>query len=498
MSQPKTFIPALLGVVAILLAGCGSGPGLADSAPPHGSRPALAVHHSASYHLAWTRQLDNNADSAATIDPSVKLAIGKTVTVAYVLAGNNDDDCNPSNPVHAATTYAYTISGELLWQRSTSGLGRCTTSAPAFSGSWVYSPGLDGKVHRYNAATGAEWKKNGWPKPFTKQTYVEKASAAVRIYGPYLHVATSGFTGDQGHYDGHVVTINLKTNKVAVWNSLCSNIKALINDSPGTPDYCTYEQAGMFGRGQAVSDPLNGDIYVVTGNGPWNGTTNWGDSVLKLNPQGTKLVDAFTPINQAYLNDNDLDLGSTAPAILPPVVDAGKTWHLLTQGGKGGDLSSSGPAVIWLVNRDRMGSAAGPGHPGGQLGDISSPGGTEVLTAPAVWVNPQKKPIVIYANDSGVTAYDVNTSGATPKLAVLWTFNGRTTSPVIAGNTLYLGMDGQLGTFNPANGQPIWSSNDTGSGGTIGSLHWEYPAVYGKWVLMTDENAKLYAYELSS
>jgi hypothetical protein len=455
-------------------------------------RPAAPL-----YRLVWKHSLNVFADSAPTIIPGVKLAHGKTATVAYVLAGNNSSDCHPGNPVKHSTVYAYTVSGTFLWKQSTSGQSRCTTSAPAYHSGFVYTPGLDGKVHKYNAATGAQWKKNGWPIPYTKQPYVEKASAALEVSGQYLYTTTSGFIGDAGHYEGHVVTINLLTDKAAVWNSLCSNIKALINDRPGTPDYCPDAQAGMFGRGQAVSDPLNHDFYVVTGNGPWNGHTDWGDSILKLNRQGTTLLDAFTPTDQASLNSEDLDLGSTAPAILPPITDDGKTWHLLTQGGKGGAVDG-GDAVIWLINRNRMGSAAGPGHLGGQLDYIDSPGGTEVLTKPAVWINPKTgRPIIIYANDSGVTAYSIDTSGATPTLAVDWSFSSGMSSPVIAGNSLFLAHDGELQMFNPATGNAVWSSDDSGVGGTIGGVHWQYPAVSGNWVLMCDTDNMIYGYKHS-
>src|SRR5581483_8493900 len=204
------------------------------------------------------------------------------------------------------------------------------------------------------------------------------------------------------------------------------------------------------------------NIYVVTGNGPWNGKSNWGDSVLELNPAGNTLVDAFTPTNQDYLNSNDLDLGSTAPGILPPISANGKTWHLMTQGGKGPDGSSGGPAVIWLLNRDQLGSAPGPGHLGGQLDDISSPGGAEVLTAPAVWKNPGGSPVVIYANDSGVTAYTIDTSGSTPKLKVDWSSGNGGSSPVVVNGVMYMASDGHLATYNPANGHQMWSTSVIG------------------------------------
>src|SRR5206468_1620641 len=56
---------------------------------------------------------------------------------------------------------------------------------------------------------------------------------------------------------------------------------------------------------------------VATGDGKWDGRRYWGDSVLMLSPDARRLVQAWTPSNFAELESGDVDLGSTAPAILP-------------------------------------------------------------------------------------------------------------------------------------------------------------------------------------
>ena len=448
-----------------------------------------------SYHRLWTVGMDANADSPAITVDNVSFPGGSTKNVVLALAGNNDDDCDPGNAVSPATTYAFDASnGHQLWSVDTKGKGRCTTSRPAVYKGFVYSTSLDGRIHKYALTTGVENKQNGWPKLFTLNPYREKQSSNLRVSAPYLYVTISGFTGDAGHYEGHIVTINLDTNHVTVWNSLCSKIHKLESPTSTAKTYCQYVQNGMFGRGQAVSDPLNGDIYVVTGNGPWNGKTNWGDSILKLSHDGSKLLDAFTPTNQQYLDDSDSDLGSTSPDILPPVVDKGKTYHLLVQGGKGGSTSHNSAAVLWLVKRGQMGSKPGPGSLGGQLQHIDSPGGCEVLTAPAVWTDSSGNVYAIYANDCGIESYQVKTTGSHPQLATKWSEGGRFSTPVIVGNIMYIAQNDEIDAMNPADGNVIWSSNDTGVGGTIGGVHWEYPTIDGNMLYMTDENAHLIAY----
>lgn len=450
----------------------------------------------ASYKRVWSASLSVNADSTPVVDKGVTLPTGKRATLVFVLAGNDASDC--SNPVKLATTYAFVAAtGRLLWRRSTSGQARCTTAAPAVWRRWIFSPGLDGFVHRYAAGTGEEFKKQGWPQRYTLIPSVEKSSANLVVSGHYLYITTSGFNGDAGHYDGHLVTINLDTNRKHVWNSLCSNLHKLLDLHSKGSNYCPQRRSGMFGRGQAVIEPTDRDVYVVTGNGPWNGRTDWGDSILRLNPEGTRLLDSFTPTNQAYLNTSDSDLGSTGPAILPPVTSGGRTWHLMVQGGKGpAGTSGSGPTVLWLVNRDQMERTKGPGHLGDGLQHIASPGGCEVLTAPAVWVDSTGRPTIIYADDCGVTAYGIGISRSRlPKLTVRWNLSTQhNTTPVILGDTVFIAHNGAVDALDPANGKTTWSSSWKKAGGTIGSLHWEYPAAAGRMLFMTDENAHLFAY----
>lgn len=110
-------------------------------------------------------------------------------------------------------------------------------------------------------------------------------------------------------------------------------------------------QAGiwMSGGGPAAS-PDAGDIYVSTGNGTFDANTggpDYGDSVLRLSPGASALspVDFFTPSNQAALDVQDLDLGSSGVTLLPD--QASGPAHLLVTSDKQG--------TIYLIDRDNMG-----------------------------------------------------------------------------------------------------------------------------------------------
>jgi len=84
---------------------------------------------------------------------------------------------------------------------------------------------------------------------------------------------------------------------------------AVLNMTPG------IGLGGIWQGGSGVaSDGTN--LFVTTGNGSYNGLTDFGDSVVKLNPSLT-ILDWFTPSDECYLNEYDKDMGSTGPVVIP-------------------------------------------------------------------------------------------------------------------------------------------------------------------------------------
>jgi len=86
---------------------------------------------------------------------------------------------------------------------------------------------------------------------------------------------------------------------------------------------------GMWMAGRAPVIDSNGNAYYATGNGDWNGTGEYGDSILKLNTTGggISVADYFTPDNYQSLQDTDRDLGSSGPLLVPGtdlLIHAGK------------------------------------------------------------------------------------------------------------------------------------------------------------------------------
>jgi hypothetical protein len=222
------------------------------------------------------------------------------------------------------------------------------------------------------------------------------------------------------------------------------------------PCACSASDSAIWSREGAAIEPGSRRILIATGNGPFNGSTNWGDSVLELSADAGRLLHSWTPRNQAQLNASDTDLGSTSPALLPG--------GMIVQGGKAGVLS--------LIDLDALG---GPGrHLGGELQNISSPGSAEVFTAPAVWRH-RGETYVFVADDSGTAAYVL----AGRRLHVRWQNGTPGTSPVLAGGLLYVYDEnrGALDVYLPASGRRL-ASLPAQSG------HWNSPIVAGGRIIL--------------
>ncbi len=258
----------------------------------------------------------------------------------------------------------------------------------------------------------------------------------------------------------------------------------------GSPD-CPSVQTAVWQRGGVVYDSDLDRILFATGNGPFDvpqGGHDWGDSVLELRASGAGNgaaadgpLDSYTPTNFQQLQDQDADLGSTAPAVLP-AVPGSRFPHLAVQGGKDGNLR--------LLNLDDLSGQGQPGKVGGELRSIPVPQGGEVLTAVAVWTDPASgTPWIFVANDSGVSGIQVVAgSGGTPALTPVWTDPNGGTSPVVADAIVFYAGGAGLRALSARHGALLWSD------GGPSSIHWQSPIVVDGRVYVADGNGKLWAY----
>lgn len=220
---------------------------------------------------------------------------------------------------------------------------------------------------------------------------------------------------------GYCLAFDVATNKVT----------AMVATTAG-------EGAGVWMAGQGAAADAQGFLYVMTGNGDFDGVRQWGESVLKLQytpPSGStaatlKVVDHWTPwtdaarVGQQVPSTPRLSGISAASAALmqhgggrmnailnnarlvPEINDQGKPTVLvfpqMTQGAWWDqDLASAGPACIFSIGICIASGKDGIAYPvkaaqmgGTTLADLANPpANCAKLAAPPVWLTMSPGPV---------------------------------------------------------------------------------------------------------
>ena len=197
---------------------------------------------------------------------------------------------------------------------------------------------------------------------------IDVATAAEKFGGPINIQATVPGTASDGNGttlsfdprgENQRPALLLENGHVVIgWSSHCDGItwhgwvisynasslaqEAVYNTSPNG------SSNGIWMSGDGLAADAGGNMYFATGNGTWNGTSDLGDSIVKLGPPSGgsfPVVDYFTPYNQATLAATDQDLSSGGLVLLPTLPNG---QQLLVQMAKEG--------TIYLVDRNNMGT----------------------------------------------------------------------------------------------------------------------------------------------
>jgi outer membrane protein assembly factor BamB len=451
---------ASMASVCALLAACGSSapadvstPTASPTAIPSSSpRPTVAARL-----LDWPefglnpQRSDSSEDATGITSANVGHLRSSTVTLPgtvdsspiYLHGASVDGAAH--NAIVVSTTYGKTLaidadSGKILWTftppgySSWAGSAQITVASPLADpdGLFVYATSPNGLIHKLALADGSE--AAGWPVSVTRDATREKLGAALNIDGPDILAATSGYFGDAPAYQGHVVLIDRASGHLqGVFNTLCANRRALI-----VPRNCSASDSAILSRSGPVVEPGGMRILIDTGNGPWNGSTNFGDSVIELAFPRLGLRQSFTPTNQEQLNDSDTDLGSSAPALLGD--------NRVVLAGKDGIMR-----VLALSRLDGRPPSA-PRTLGGEVQQLEIPGGGELFTAPAVWRRGGRTTVFV-ADENGTAAYVLRTG----KLYLAWENSTPGTSPVFVGGLLYVydPAAGGIEVYRPGSPRPV-------------------------------------------
>ncbi|HEY3929687.1 MAG TPA: Ig-like domain-containing protein [Candidatus Koribacter sp.] len=221
------------------------------------------------------------------------------------------------------------------------------------------------RLHALDITTGAE--KFGGPVTVTATGFDPK----MQLQRPALLLANGnvyisyGSNDDHLPYHGWMFAYDAGSlAQVSVWNTT------------------TEADAGaiwMGGAGPAADS--NGNIYVSTANGDWDGSQQFGQSIVKLSPT-LGILDYFTPINHVTETNNDKDLGSGGVTLLD---STGTNPHEL--------INCSKLDVIYMLSRDHMGELGSSSdnvvqQVTGQLGGTTGiQVGDKCFTTAAYWNN---------------------------------------------------------------------------------------------------------------
>lgn len=220
------------------------------------------------------------------------------------------------------------------------------------------------KLHALDVSTGAERANSPANIAVTNNglafdPYIHNQRPALLLANGIVYITWASHC-DGGAYHGWVVgyyTTNL--------------LKAPITYR----DTISGSQAGIWMSNQGPAADTNGNVYLSTGNGTFDGVNNFGESFLKLtNNNGTLSVNTwFTPYNWSALNSTDQDLGTAGVLLIPET-------SLLLSGGKAG--------VLYLVNQDKMGGLSGSTTADTNIVQSWSIGSHAIHGGPVWWQGP--------------------------------------------------------------------------------------------------------------
>jgi len=371
---------------------------------------------------------------------------------------------SPHDTIFVTTSYGKTLAIDanagVLWEYTPpkydtwAGTRQITNSTPVADPDrqHIYAAAPDGTIQKLAISDGHAL----WTTPITLLPQSEKIASALKVFHGHVIAVTGGYTGDRPPYQGHVAILDASNGQLLhVWNSLCSDRPGLIQ-----PDSCPAQRSAIWGRAGAVIDAATGNIFVATGNGPYDGKTSWGDAIIELDPDATRIVGNYTPSDNATLLARDQDLGSTSPALLGG--------DLLVQAGKA-------PKIELLSIKAIAGADPHDGH---ELQTLPSDG--RVFGAPAVW-HRDADTWMFAADARGTEAWALRDG----KLTSVWKNTNAGTSPVVAGGLLYIyDLQGGLRVYEPVQGTLITTLEcDKG--------HWNSPIVVDGRIILPEGNANV-------
>ncbi len=298
--------------------------------------------------------------------------------------------------------------------------------------------------------------------PFSAKDHLQRPGLLL-LYGT-VYVAF-GSHGDEGPWHGWLMAYDAST----------LQLTSVFNTTPNNSAAAAIWQGG---KGLAADSEAN--IYLCTGNGDWDGSESWGQSVLRFATQGgLSLADYFTPAEWNPLNNSDTDFGSSGPTLIPG------TNQLFSIGKEG---------TLFLLDKTNLGKVAPSNSQVLQSFQAADPMLTLMeqeesflVFNTAFWDNtggqflylwPFKQPLVSYKMNNRLfetTAFSTNTAAngsPKPGMAVS-AYNSLSSTGILWATSAASNQPGP-GTLHAFDAMDVsvelWNSDMTGSRDTLGDF----------------------------
>jgi outer membrane protein assembly factor BamB len=373
----------------------------------------------------WSRRLDGWIVASPLVAP------GSPATIVVATEGG-------SVVALAAST------GKELWRRAlgTVAAAKCgaygisSTGAIDLARGRVYVIGATGELHALSLATGAE--APGWPVRLITRTRYEYVWGGLRLSGNRLYVPVASYcdvADDAGvSAEGRLVAVDVDD-------------PTRTETFDPVPGYGNL--GGIWGYGGVSIEPGGGVVYTAIGNsqgGSGNDTDGYGDRIVALSPDLSKVLDSNLPTTVP--RTGDYDFGAAPVLFRPPGCPP-----LAAANNKDGDL------YVW--NRRKL--AAGP-IAAIHLGDDS----TAFIAQPS-W-SPRTK--LLYVAGAALTAPNADQPKGVVALRVrtgcrfvrAWkaiTGFGNQPPPIVVGDVLLTdgGDGGDVFALDARTGRRLWRAS---------------------------------------
>ena len=240
---------------------------------------------------------------------------------------------------------------------------------------------------------------------------VQQQRGALALGSGFIYVPFGGLLGDCGNYHGYVDAVRVTGGPPLVYRVPSGRMAGIWTPAGPTVD-------------------LEGNVYVVTGNGSGRSAFDFSNAVIELSPDVQQVKSYFAPSNWVSLNDSDTDLGSVGPTLIPSL------------------------GVVMVIGKDGIGYLLKASQLGGVGGQIASHRVCSAAFGGTAW--------------SGTTVFVPCTDGlyalsiSATSIGVLWHVrHPAMASPIIAAGAVWAidVSSGVLYALDPTNGAQLFSTS---------------------------------------